>query len=307
MWFTRQQDGFRGWFIAEQGNGTLRGGLLAGDFVVTVVDPADSANTSPAVAESSQLAGLYTFLVSSSFVTTNGVGNYGVAVQIDTKAGPSGAPHVVGTMSSVLSVTEESLAGLALLRYGGAVYIDVAGGTAGTAYGIGTEEQPSDNVADALTIANANGIRKFKVRGSIILPSALPDWQFEGNGEEAEVNLNGQDVADSEFANLVLTGSVGTGPVRLTRVELDGVGGLSGTGSDCSLRAGVVDITGDFRFEGLYSAVAGVTTGALNCGAAMNRVPGEAPRMAARSIGRRQICTGTSAAAGRSSASSPTT
>jgi hypothetical protein len=144
-----------------------------------------------------------------------------------------------------------------LVRYGGAIHIDTAAGTAGTTYPIGTEENPSNNLADALTIANANGIRRFHVRGSVTLTGALPDWQVFGDGEEAEINLNGQDVADSEFFDLVVTGAVGTGPVSLTRCALDGVSGLRGTAESCSLRAGATTCAGNTSFVRCVSGVPG--------------------------------------------------
>jgi hypothetical protein len=256
--FTRQQGGFRAWFTVSK-NGALRTGLVNADFTVTFVDIDDSASATYTVTESALKGGLYYFDVPSAFITTNGEGEYAAVVEVNATG-----PKLDAVASGILQVSRDDLRGVALLRYGGAVHIDVNGGVGGTAYGIGTEENPSNNLANALTIAIANGISKFKVRGTISLPSAFPDWQFVGNGEQAEVNVNGQDVADSEFENLVLTGDIGTGPVRLTRCALNGIGGLSGTATECSLLPGVVDITGDMRFETLYSAVAGVATGALN-------------------------------------------
>ena len=72
LWFTKDSNGFRGWFVAIQTTGLLRTGLVAGDFTVTVVEPGDTASTTPSVSESSTKAGLYTFLIPSSFLTTNG-------------------------------------------------------------------------------------------------------------------------------------------------------------------------------------------------------------------------------------------
>ncbi len=107
MWFTKIADGFRGWFVAVQSNGTLRTGLVAGDFTVTVVEPGDAASLVPTVTESATKSGLYRFDVTSGFITTNGVGEYGVVVEIDTFAGPSGAPNVRTSISKVLRVTTE--------------------------------------------------------------------------------------------------------------------------------------------------------------------------------------------------------
>ena len=150
------------------------------------------------------------------------------------------------------------------LRYGGEVHIDVANGTAGTAFPIGTEDNPSSNVADALTIAAANSLRRFHVRGSITLTAALPDWTIIGNGEEAEVNINGQDVADTEFESIRLTGAIGTGPVRARDCEINGLDGISGTFFTCTLLAGNHTLAGNTRFIGSSSGVAGTGTPSLD-------------------------------------------
>jgi len=114
MYFTKQADGFRAHFVASQGNGSLRTGLLAGDFTVTVVDPADGATLTPAVSESTQKSGMYFFDITSGFITTNGVGDYGVVVEVDTFAGPSSAPHVRDVFGEVLRVTQEDFDTLAV-------------------------------------------------------------------------------------------------------------------------------------------------------------------------------------------------
>lgn len=113
MYFTKQADGFRAHFAVAQGNGSLRTGLLAGDFTVTVVDPADSTTLTPSVSESTQKSGSYFFDITSGFITTNGVGDYGVVVEVDTFAGPSSAPHVRDVFGEVLRVTEEDFDTLA--------------------------------------------------------------------------------------------------------------------------------------------------------------------------------------------------
>lgn len=116
MWWVKQSDGFRAWFAAQQGNGQLRAGLVAGDFVATIIGPTDAALTTATVSESTQKPGLYTFLVPSTFTLANGRGNYGVVIEIDTKVGPSGSPHVVGSMSSVLKVSAQDFDGEVFTR-----------------------------------------------------------------------------------------------------------------------------------------------------------------------------------------------
>jgi hypothetical protein len=165
------------------------------------------------------------------------------------------------------SVTPGS-AGLAqvLAHYAGAIHIDTDSGLPGAAYPRGTEEDPVDNLSDALLLADIYGIRRFHIRGNVTLTEAVPDWVFVGDGEEAELRFNGQDVADSEFRSLLVTGTIGTGPVRLERCELDGVSGLEGTALECTFLAGETELAGDFRGLGCYSGVPGTSTPAISIG-----------------------------------------
>jgi len=103
MWFTKQADGFRGWLTLKRNNGLIITGAVSGDFTVTVVDPTDTNTTSPTVNESTAKPGLYTFLIPSSFFTTNGNGGYGVVVEIDK----NNAPRTQDTISKVLRVFTE--------------------------------------------------------------------------------------------------------------------------------------------------------------------------------------------------------
>ena len=113
MFFTRTASGFRVWFFAVRGNGLLRSGLVAGDFVATVVDSTDAASAIYVVSESTQKPAMYYFDIPSSFLLTNGVGEYAVGIQIDTRAGPSGSPHVRTAFTDVLKVTTEDFDSLA--------------------------------------------------------------------------------------------------------------------------------------------------------------------------------------------------
>ena len=78
---TRTSTGIRVWFSVLNANRTLRTGLTAGNFTVTLINDADSATNNPAVSESTQLSGVYFFDVPSGFLTTNG-NNYCVVIQV---------------------------------------------------------------------------------------------------------------------------------------------------------------------------------------------------------------------------------
>lgn len=79
----RASAGIRVWFIVQNADGSLRTGLGAGDFTVTIIRDDDAATNSPAVAQSSQLSGVYFFDVPTAFLTTNG-DQYAMVIQVTT-------------------------------------------------------------------------------------------------------------------------------------------------------------------------------------------------------------------------------
>ncbi len=168
MWFTRTADGFRGWLPVEQSNGSLRTGLAAGDFVATIVNPADSSTSILTVAQSTK-TGLYRFDVPSAFLVTNGVGEYGVVVEIDTFAGPSGAPHVRTTFGAVLKVSIEDFDSLGVTV--AAILTDTA------AIDARLPADPADEsnqlAAHAVTQADVAGVQSDTDNIQTRLPTAL--------------------------------------------------------------------------------------------------------------------------------------
>lgn len=86
--FTRDvRGGWRGWFVLKNNSGTLRTGVSQGSFTVTVVNPQDTATVTPAVSESTQKPGLYSFLIPDSFMATHGLGSYGTVVEVTVTGG----------------------------------------------------------------------------------------------------------------------------------------------------------------------------------------------------------------------------
>jgi len=78
---TRTADGLEVRFLAKR-NGLLLESQASNVFNIVVVDPDDSASTSPTVTESTQLPGMYKFTIPSSFFTTNGTGHYVICIGI---------------------------------------------------------------------------------------------------------------------------------------------------------------------------------------------------------------------------------
>lgn len=103
MYFTRSDTGFRVWFQVVRNNGLLRTDITGSDFTALVVDASDTTSSQMVVTQSQQKAGLYRFDVPSVFLVSNGSGEYGVSVELDT----SSPPHVTTAFSEILKVSED--------------------------------------------------------------------------------------------------------------------------------------------------------------------------------------------------------
>lgn len=68
---------------------------------------------------------------------------------------------------------EASLEAIENMSFGGGVHIDIINGISGIAYPSGNEEYPSDNLSEAIAIANSRGFRKLFIRESMIGVNAL--------------------------------------------------------------------------------------------------------------------------------------
>jgi hypothetical protein len=96
-----------------------------------------------------------------------------------------------------------------LSAYLNAVYINTSTGTAGTAFPLGTPFAPVSNLADAKTIAVANGIREFMLAGTLILDSDVSEYNFTGSRTFIvdSIDLNNQNITSAKFNNLSIIGA----------------------------------------------------------------------------------------------------
>lgn len=143
--------------------------------------------------------------------------------------------------------------------YNGKVAIDTVSGTSGTTWPTGTATQPVNNLADAITIATAEGIESFTLKGSITLTQAFTQWRFEGlsTSDNSVVQLNSQSVNDSYFEGCDIQGA-GSGSVDVFRCHINNVSGVSGHFRHCGLENNIT-LGGDASFVKCYSDVAGDT------------------------------------------------
>lgn len=89
-------------------NGVLRTGLVAGNFTVTLTNPARTASTALVVTENPQKAGDYYCDVPPSFLAAHGVGDYSLLIEVSANGPNLNAvlggrlPVVVDDMDSFL-------------------------------------------------------------------------------------------------------------------------------------------------------------------------------------------------------------
>ena len=96
--------------------------------------------------------------------------------------------------------------------YGGAVWINTRGGGApGAVVGVnGTEGNPVDNEADALTLAAALGVRRFKITGDLEVTQDYDGWTFHGSDNDGGIRFEGFDFTRCVFTLLECRGVMGS-------------------------------------------------------------------------------------------------
>jgi hypothetical protein len=85
MIYARVADGIRGYFAAVN-QGVIVTGIASSSFTATVVAPDLTTSTIVTVTQTTAKPGLYTFLVPSAFLQANGVGVYGIVVEVNKPA-----------------------------------------------------------------------------------------------------------------------------------------------------------------------------------------------------------------------------
>jgi hypothetical protein len=133
------------------------------------------------------------------------------------------------------------------------VYIDTVSGSAGTSWPLGVRSNPVDNISDAKTIADLLGIRRFNIRGALLLEQAYREYSFEGDVPLASViYVDGQDIDFSSFKKCKLSGS-STGHFVAT---------------DCVFESGYTNMDADLvccELKGNFVALSGETINGDRC------------------------------------------
>ena len=242
---------YRVLFSLDSGLGELRTGLLASVFTVTIYNTLDTAKVIVSVSESVQAPGDYCFDIPGSFLTTHGAGNYKVQLVVS-----AALPQLNAVWGPLLRV---SYTDIDLLQYQAAVWIDANHGTPGTVIGLnGTPTNPSDSLADALSIADATGLRALVVQdGNLVLTDALNEYSVELRAE-ASIGLNGQNVNGTTIEGGAIAGAM-SGSLDCHHLTLEDVTGFAGHAIACALK-GTIVLAGSVTFANCHSHVPGLGT-----------------------------------------------
>jgi hypothetical protein len=139
------------------------------------------------------------------------------------------------------------------------VSIDTIDGLPGTSFPRGTPTDPVDNLADAYTIALAQKLRGFSLRGAISLDRDYEGYRFKGTIGKATavITLNSYSVNNSSF-NLVTITGIGSGNLFAAQIKILALTGVSGTFKNCGLENFVLPaLTVQTELIHCYSTIAG--------------------------------------------------
>jgi len=165
-----------------------------------------------------------------------------------------------------------------------AVWIDTVNGTAGTtSYVNGTADKPVSNLANALTIASAVGLRSLRLSpdSSITLTASVAGWDIRGG----TVALGGQTTTGARFEDCTLSGTM-SGAATFVRCTLNAITGLIGTCLHCGLANNSTLAAGNSFFAWCYASrvSAGIPTYTFSAGSSSVVFRGYAGGLTAASL-----------------------
>lgn len=155
--------------------------------------------------------------------------------------------------------------------FDGGVTLDSVNGVTGTTYPTGTPRQPSDNLADTMSIALTNGFGKIYVLGDTLIDSG-GDYRgmiFIGESQ-TKTTLTISDAAqvdNSEFYSAHIDGTL-DGNAKLQDCVIDDLMFVTGFIEQCVLAGGVIILGGnaDAHFLDCWSGVPGTQTPTIDMG-----------------------------------------
>lgn len=153
--------------------------------------------------------------------------------------------------------------------YAGGIWVDDgAANTNTTAYVDGTIVNPVSTLAAAKTLADAIGFRRYYFinNSNLTLAATHEDWEFIGVGEGNLINFGSQDIDNSHFEHLMISGTQGgTGVIGIHGCYLNTIDSLEAIVTNSSYSDTIsLRVSTNTVFDGCYSHVAGNATPGLD-------------------------------------------
>lgn len=181
----------------------------------------------------------------------------GSDVPFATPIHPTAFTQVVVTASS--SATTQSQAQLEHSTFNGEITVNIGGPLAqsGTTYPTGTLGRPSNNMDDALLIAQIRGIDRFKLKSNVTVTQDLSvGYEFLGSARYLLLTCdNTANMLGCSVLNLNVTGEL-DGLNALENCDILTVTGVSGTVNNCAI-ATSLGVSGNILITSSYSNAEG--------------------------------------------------
>lgn len=137
---------------------------------------------------------LYTDGGDSPFIPSSGSFNVTIETEVSS----------INTSEAVISVQQQ------ILEYESKLLLDTSLGISGSTYPAGTKTSPSNNIGDAITLANNLNLSTILISSDITIGSNLDisNLTLIGMNKSYTITLDGCTANNTQFKNLTLTGTL---------------------------------------------------------------------------------------------------
>jgi hypothetical protein len=127
-------------------------------------------------------------------------------VWVDTRAGPSGPPHVKDAVYDILQVFDTDFDDDI---YVDGIFLSADYGESGTERPIGTRARPANTLANARTIADAENVKRITIldNSAYTMTQAYQDFEIRAEYHFPSINLNGQILTGTSFEHVTIYGT----------------------------------------------------------------------------------------------------
>ena len=181
------------------------------------------------------------------------------------------SPNCYVRTTSSSSATLQELSSIQYSSFNGGVTLDTASSYSGVEFPVGTPQEPVNNLADAMTIANNRGFTTIYVLGDITIDSGADysDMTFVGESQtKSTFTIDAAaNVENCEFYDAAITGTL-DGNAKLRNCLLQTLNYINGMIEQCILSTGTITLGGSLtaHFLDCWSGAPDTTTPVIDLG-----------------------------------------